>query len=446
MNVIICGAGEVGRYTAEVLEHAAHNITVIDVDSDRLRAIEDSQDVATLLGNAAAADVLRSANCREADLVLAATDIDEVNLIAASVAKGLGAKKTIARVQHSAYFENRGMDYQEHLRIDRLISPAFSTAGAIARTLRNPGALAMEEFAHGTIEVQEFPVGRRASAIGKSLLKLTLPPRTRLAAITRNGSPFIPEGSTTIEPGDNVILVGNTDVFEDARQLFLEEKVTRKKIAIMGGGSIAVWLCRALRNRNFSIRLFEANQHRASELAEKLEWVTVLNADPTDQSVFDEEHLEQVHAFVALLDDDEHNILGCAWAKSLGVGDVIAVVQRSNYMHLLSSVGIDKPFSPRQVAVKEIEQVLDDSPLRRMSSLAEGYIDVYRVRVGDESEVAGKRLRDVKLTPNWVIAALQHGAEVRVPNADDRIQAGDLLQVIGRHGEEQTLRKLFAIR
>ncbi len=444
MNITICGAGHVGSYAAEILGNLGHKITVIDTDSTRLRSIEDTMDVATVQGSCASAEVLRRAGAVDADLVVAATNHDEINLLSASVAKGIGAVKSIARVHHSAYFAHRGLDYQEHLNIDQLICPEFSTATAIARTLRNPGALAMEDFARGTIEVQEFAVGRKAPALGKNLMELPLPQRTRLAAITRDGNSFIPEGSTTIQQGDNVILVGNASVFEEARQLFREKKRSRKRIAIMGGPSMAVWLCRALRGGNFAIRLFEIDPVRAEELAEKLEWVTVLQADPTDHSVFNEEHLDQVDAFVALLDDDEHNILGCAWAKSLGVPDAIAVVQRPNYMHLLPSVGIDKPFSPRRVAVKEIEQILDDSPIRRMSSLAEGYIDLYRIRVGDDSDVIGQRLRDVKLTPNWMIAILQHDDEMRVPSADDRIEKGDILQVIGRHGEEGTLKKIFA--
>lgn len=444
MNIIVCGAGQVGSHTAEVLGAAGHNITVVDINPARLRAIEESMDVATCAGNSAAADILRRAGCERADLVVAATNMDEVNLLSASIAKGIGAGKSIARVHHSAYFAHRGLNYQDHLNIDWLICPEFSTSSAIARTLRNPGALAMEDFAQGTIEVQEFPVGRKASAVGKSLANLTLPARARLAAITRGGQPFLPESTTTIEQGDIVILVGNTDIFETARKVFHSEKTRRTRIVIMGGPPMAVWLCRALHTKDFSIRLFEVDADRAAELAEKLEWVTVLQADPTDRSVFDEEHVDQADAFVALLDDDEHNILGCAWAKSLGVKDAIAVVQRPNYMHLLSSVGIDKPFSPRRVAVKEIEHILDDNPLRRMSSLAEGYIDVYRVRVGEKSEVVGKRLRDVKLTPNWMIAVLQRGGDSRVPTADDRIEAGDTLQVIGRHGEEGTLRQIFA--
>jgi trk system potassium uptake protein TrkA len=447
MNLIICGAGQVGSHAAEVLNADGHNVTIIDQDASRLRSVADTMDVATVQGNCAAGDVLRTAGCETADLLVAATNADEVNLLAASIAKGIGARKSIARVHHSAYFTGRGVDYQKHLNIDELICPEFSTSIAIARTLRNPGALAMEAFAHGTIVVQEFPVDRKAGAVGKALMDLTLPTHTRLAAITRHGDSFIPGGSTVIESGDVVILVGDVGVFEDARKIFYDtKKAGRRRIVIMGGPPMAVWLCRALHPRNFAIRLFEIDADRAQELAAKLDNVTVLQADPTDQSIFDEEHLDQADAFVALLDDDEHNILGCAWAKSLGVKDAIAVVQRPNYMHLLPSVGIDKPFSPRRVAVKEIQAILDDRPLRRMSSLAEGFIDVYRVRIGKKAPVVEQRLRDVKLAPNWVMVAVQRDARTWVPGADDRLQVGDIVQVIGRHGEEDTLRTMFDAR
>jgi trk system potassium uptake protein TrkA len=443
MNIIICGAGQVGSHAAEVLGGGSNNLTLIDTDTERLRAIEDTLDVAVLPGDCADAAILTKAGAAKADLLVAATNADEVNLLSASIAKGLGATKSIARVHHRAYFERRSFNYQHHLNIDELICPEYSTAQAIARTLRNPGALAIEDFGRGAIEMQEFPVGRAAPAIGRKLVDLGMPAGARLAAITRKGKSYIPDSQSTIAEDDIVILVGNAAVFQDARKLFHDEKQKRKRIVIMGGPAMGVWLCRALRHRDFAIRLFETNRARAEELAEKLDWVTVFHADPTDPSVFEDEKLAQADAFVALLDDDEHNILGCAWAKSMGVASAVAVVQRGSYMHLLRHVGIDKPFSPRRVAVKEIELLVDESPLRRTASLAEGVIDVYRVRVGPKAELAGKALRDVRLSPNWIVAAIAHEQDVRVPRADDTIGVGDTVLMIGRHGQESSLRKLF---
>ena len=444
MDIVICGAGQVGSHAAQVLAAAGHNITVIDIDPDRLRNVEDTMDVRTLSGSCSTATILREAGTDKADLLLAATDHDELNLLTASIAKGVGAHKTIARVHHSVFFENRGLDYPAHLGIDRLICPEYSTAQAIARTLRNPGALAVENFARGQIEMEEFPVSPKAPALGKPLLEISLPRGTRLAAIKRGSEVFLPEGNSVIKAGDIVILAGNATSFQQARKVFHDDKLALRRIVIMGGPSMAVWLCRALRDRNFSIRLFEVKRARAEELAQKLEWVTVIQADPTDPDVFEEEHIAQADAFVALVDDDEHNILGCAWAKSMGVQHAAAVVQKPSYLHLLAHIGIDRPFSPRMVAVKEIERLIDESPLRRMSSLAEGIIDVYWVRVGAKAKVIGKPLREIKLTPDWMITAIQQGEQVRVPGADDVVRADDTLLAIGRRGMEDKLKKLFA--
>ena len=444
MNVVICGAGQVGSHAAEVLAAAGHNITVIDESAEPIRKIEDTLDVRTLRGNCATAAVLREAQCATADLVVAATSSDEINLLTGTIAKGVGAAKTVVRVHHSTFFEQRGLDYKSHLSIDRLICPEYSTALAIARQLRNPGALAIEDFARGRIEMHEFPVSEDASAIGVSLADLGLPSGTRLAAITRRREMFIPDGASVVEAGDKVVLVGNASVFHQARKLFHDDRARRRRVALMGGPSMAVWLCRALRERDFSIRLFEIRRQRAEVLAEKLSWVTIIQADPSDRSVFDEEKLAQVDAFVGLLDDDEHNILCGAWAKSMGAGQAFAVVQRADYLHLLPSVGIDRAFSPRMVAVKEIEHVLGGGALQCIASLAEGIIDVYRLRVGERAKVTGKELRSVKLSPDLVVAAVQRDKDVRVPAADDVLQAGDTLLVIGRRGTEARLKKIFA--
>ena len=444
MRIIICGAGEVGRHVAEVLATADHDVTVIDKDGSRLRAVEEVIDVRTLEGNCADAGTLLEADVKGADMVIASTSNDEVNLLCASLAKGLGAIKTVARVHRAMYFEHRRASYQQIFNIDRLICPEYSTAIAIAQTLRNPAALAIENFARNQIEVQQFPVSDNADALSRPLSQIKLPLGTRLAAIGREGKFYIPTAKSTVEKGDSVILVGNTNHFEVARRFFHDQKTGRRKVVIMGGPPMAAWLCRSLRNRNISIRLFETNAERAKELAAELDWVTVINADPTDRLTFDEEHIGEADAFVALVHDEE-NILGCVLAKTTGVKQAIAVVERANYLHLLERVGIDRPFSPRMVAAKEIERMLDESDLRRMASLAEGEIEVFRVRVNPAAPTIGKALKEIQLSPHWILAAVQRGETVRVPNADEIIQPEDILLLIGKAGEEKTLRQLFKV-
>ncbi len=448
MNIIICGAGEVGRHAAEVLgARGENNITIIDHDREKLDALEEAMDVQVLHGNGTQGEVLIEAGCDDADLFIAATNNDEVNLLAASIAKGVGAHQCIARVHHSAYFERRGLDYGKYLGIDHLVCPEYTTALAIAQTLRSPGALAVERFARGRIEMQALPVDAKAAAVGKALAELALPRSTRVAAIERNGEAFIPDRQSVIQVGDVVTLVGEVDTFEKSRRLFHSEPFGRRRIMIMGGTSLAVWLSRALRTENFSIRIFENDPVRAEELANKLDWVTVLKDDPAEADTLQEERVEQVDAFVAVTPDDEHNILAAARAKSMGAKFAVAVLQRSTYLHLLEHVGIDKAFSPRVTAVAEIQHVVDESPVKLLASLAEDIADVYELRVPAAArQVIGRPLHELKLPERTLVAAIQHGDEVRIPGAADTLAIGDTLVIIAPAGSKRQLMTMFGIK
>jgi len=446
MNILICGAGTVGSHAAAVLSEAGHNVTIVDIQADRLKEIEDRMDVRTLQGNVTYGEVLLRANVRQADLLFAATNSDEINLLAAAIGKGIGAKQTVARVRHSAYFEEKGVDYDAVLGIDHFICPEYSTAQAIASSLRNPGALAIENFAAGAIEMQQLAVDAKAPAVGQALASVGMPAGTRVAALLRGGEALIPEARTRIEPTDSIVLVGNREAFQEARKLFTNTTDHRlRRVVMMGGSTMAVWLCRALKDRDFSIRLFDISRARAEELAEKLGWVTVIHADPTDPAVFQEEHIEDADAFVSLrTDDDEHNILAGAWAKSMGAKMAIATVQRPNYLRLMKEVGIDRPFAPRVVAVRELENLIDDRRLHHVASLAAGSVAVFQVTINKKAAVVGKALREIKLAPDWIIAAIQHDGKAHVPGADDVLEAGDVALVVGKEGEEKKLHRLLS--
>ncbi len=442
MNIIICGAGQVGTHAAEALAQDNHEITVIDDDASRLHAISDTMDVATFCGNCAEAEVLSEAGTKDADLLLAATSKDEVNLLCAVVAKKVGVAKTIARVHHGAFFDSKSFNYERELDIDRLICPEYSTAQEIASNLRNPGAMAVENFARGAIQMQQFPVANDATAIGKSLSQLALA-GARVAAITRKREAFIPDASSVVERGDTVILVGNEKDFHEARKQFHDDKAGKRRIVLMGGTPMAVWLCRRLHNRNFSIRLFEINRHRAEELAEKLDWITVIQADPTERGVAEEEHLGQADVFVALRNADEQNIIASVLAKSMGVTKVIAVAHAATYLDLAYHIGVDRAFSPSRVAATEIRRTLEEGPLQQLETLADGVVDAYQVRVRKKGKVVGVKLKELKLSPNWIVAAIRRGDKAWVPGADDTLEIDDTALLIGRHGTEKQLKQLF---
>jgi len=248
------------------------------------------------------------------------------------------------------------------------------------------------------------------------------------------------------DEGDEVLLVANSDVFHDARRFFRTKDSGRRSVVIMGGTPVAVWLCRTLKNRGFSIRLFEIELERAKELAEKLPWVTVIQADPTDPSVFTDEHIENADAFVALT-GDEHNILSCAWAAGLGVKETYPVVTRSDYAPFVEAMHLTHTFNPVELAVAEIQQRLARKQMTKVASLAGDELAIYRVRVGKNAPVAGKPLSDLTLMPNCMVIVIErdehHGV---VPSADEVLEERDVVFVVVHKEFETELRTLFAVK
>jgi len=443
MNIIICGAGDVGRHSAEVLSPAGHNITVIDLDEAKLGILDEMIDVRTLAGDCTRADVLEEANVDGADLLIAATNIDQINLLTCAVATALGVEMCIARVHHSAFFEGQGLDYGKALGIDHLICPESTTAQAIASTLRSPGSLAIESFAQGKVEMQSFPVSDDAKAVGKQLKELKLP-GARVVAVNHRGEAFVPFATTVIHAGDVVTLIGDAQNFDKTRKLFDTKADRRLSVMVMGGSALAVWLCRALKNRNMSVRLFEPDRERAEELAEKLDWITVLHADAINTDALADERVDQADAFVAVTEDDETNILAAARAKSMGGKTAIAVLQRGTYLHLLEHVGIDKAFSPRETAVVEMLRRLETGPMRHLGSLEAGIAEVYEMRLGEGSPLVGQPLREVKLPEQAAVAVIHRDDRVFVPGGDDELRTKDAVVVIAPGTARKALRKLFA--
>ena len=446
MNVIVAGAGEVGGHAAEVLSTEGHNVTVIDIDARRLRALGDTLDLRTLGGHCSHWDVLHEAGADRCDLLVATTQTDEINLLAASIAKVMGTKKTIVRVHHTANFSLRGTEYAQRLGIDELLCPEHLTSLAIARTVRNPGSIALEEFGRGRLLMQRLVVAPGATADGRTLSELAFPASARVAIVERGSTVSLAAADTKIQEGDFVTLIGEVKKFDAVRKLFSKDKEKRIHITIMGQTATAVWLCRALKSRVFSVRLFVDDQERAEDLSEKLSHVTTLIADPTDTTTSSDEQIGKSDAFAAVTDDDERNILACAQAKAMGAKMAVAVVQQAKYVHLFPHVGVDHGFSPRADAVRAILHLIDTGPVRSVASFGEGVAEVYELRPSKRAKDLGHELRNIKMPPESMIAAIRREDRVYIPGADDQVLAGDTLLVLGPCGISDELRKLFVAK
>ncbi|MEM6258889.1 MAG: Trk system potassium transporter TrkA [Planctomycetota bacterium] len=448
MNILICGAGEVGRHSAEVLAGSGHSITILDQSPTRLAEIDEAMDVRSMLGDCAQAEVLLKAGVDKADLLIAATNNDEVNLLSASVAKGVGCKTAIARVHRSGYYEDRGLSYARHLRIDHLVCPEYATARAIAAALRSPGALAVENFAQGMIEMQQIAVSESSKAVGVALRELKAPGMSLIACIERPDRSFVPKADTVIKSGDLLTLIGEAKGIQQTSKFYNPAYAGKRRIMVMGGSTQSVWLSRELRRVGASVRQFIEDEDRAIELAEKLDGITVINADVINSDILQEERVDQADAFVAATDDEETNILGAALAKTRGAAMAVAVMQRPTYLHLIEHIGIDRAFSPRATAVNEIIRLLDTRDLRQLATLSRGVAELYELHLGEDlaKGIVDKPLMEIEFPPHCLVAALNRGDRVYIPGAQDKFEPGDVAILLGPAEVEKQLNKLFGFK
>jgi len=445
MDIILCGGGDIGSAAAEMLTAVGDDVTVIDPDEQRLEHLEAHLDIAVLPGSASSASILRAAGAATAGAVIATTDVDEVNLVICDIAASLGARRTLARVDHSMFLNDEELDYAAIFSVDQLFSPDRAMARTMASHLRNPAAIAIEHFADSGIELLQIAVDAHAPSVGQSLRAIGMPTGARLAAITRHGHAFLPTAASVIEADDVVTLVAQVDTLARARALFARGGFGRQSVAISGGPAAAVWLCRFLGRREFDIRLFEPDRARAEALGEKLDWVTVLHADPGLPEVFDDEQLARVDAFVSMR-SDEQNMLACAYARRQGVELVMPVIRHAEFIPLVEGLGLTQTWNPRAAAAQAIRRVLHCRDLERVEGFFDGTLDLMRLRVTADAPAVGKTLRTLGDDPPALVLAAEdeHGTPV-VPGGDLRVSAGGHMIVLAAAADAERVRARFQI-
>ncbi|MCP4759901.1 MAG: Trk system potassium transporter TrkA [Planctomycetes bacterium] len=443
MDIILCGGGDIGGAAAEMLTGRGDSVTVIDQDESRLNYLEEHFDIAVVEGSASSASTLRAAGAATADAVIATTDIDEVNLVICDIAACLGAQRTLARVDHSMFLLDEELDYAAVFSVDRLFSPDRAMASGMASRLHNPAAIAIEHFAGSGIELQQVEVNSRAPAIGQPLKSLGLPRGARLAAVTRHGKAFLPSAETAVEAEDIVTLVSERKVLQAAKQFFCAGGYGRQNIAISGGPAAAVWLCRFLGKRNFDIRLFESDLSRAEVLGEKLDWITVIQSDPGQPEVFNDEHLDRVDAFVSMR-SDEQNMLACAYARRCGVEVVMPVIRHAEFEPLMQELGIHHTWNPRQAAAQAISRALHCHAYERIEGFFNDTLELMRIRVGHAAPLINRTLVELDREPPLLVLACEdEDGKAFVPGGDMRIIAGRHMIVLTTASDAVAIRTLL---
>ena len=443
MNVVIFGAGTVGTSIAELLCSAEHNhnVCIVDASARALGEVEERLDVQSVQGSACDVATLFQAGVQSADLCLAVTSGDETNLVAASISKAMGAGRSVARIYRPALRDTSTFDYRRHFKIDRLFSLEFLTALELAKQVRERGLFTVENFARGGIEVREVGVDAEASIIGVPMRDLDMPRGVRVGVITSGNRSIIAGADDVVRSGDHVTLIGTTDAVEAIKKRFEARKPKTMNVVIAGGGEIGYHLAKLLENRRFNVTLMESDEHRAEELSRRLDKTTILHADATRRSEMEEARIGKADAFIACTGRDEDNIICGVEAREFGCRRILCVVRRPDYANVLAKLGIDVAVSPREVLARQVLGLVDAGPVLDRTLLS-GEAEVWEVEILAGSPVTEAPLKELQLT-HALIAAIERDEFVRVPGADDQLQAGDTAVVLVQGAYAEATRQMF---
>lgn len=432
MKIILLGAGQVGGTLAENLASEENDITVVDTDGVRLRELQDRFDIRTITGLASLPDVLTRAGAEDADMLIAVTNSDEVNMVACQVAFTLFRTPTkIARIRDPQYIrEGEKLFGQDAVPVDVLISPERLVTNYVQRLIETPGALQVLDFADGKLQLVAVKAVHGGLLVGQELrfLKHHMPSiDTRVAAIFRKGRAIIPQGSTIIEADDEIFFIAEANDIRAVMSELRRKESNYKRIIIAGGGNIGYRLARTLENR-YSVKVLEHNEARCDWLSNHLKSAIVLRGDASDQELLLDENIEDTDVFLALTNDDEANIMASLLAKRLGARKVMTLINNTAYVDLVQGGDIDIAISPSQSTIGSLLTHVRRGDIVNVHSLRRGAAEaIEAVAHGDKksSKVVGRAVEDIDLPEGCSIGAIVRADEVIIAHDHTVIESGD---------------------
>lgn len=445
MRVLTLGGGTVGTWIAELLCRYRHDVIVVDNDADNVRRINNDLDVKAIQGSASQSSVLFQAGVMGCDICLAVTGYDEVNMVAASMAKSMGVRRSVARVYAPVFRDLSTFDYQRHFGIDRLLSLEHLTAMELARSIRNPESITLEHFARGQLEVADFEVTNSSSSLNKPLKQLALSPHVRLGIIKRRNKTWIASASDEIHLGDCVSLIGRPEEVEEVKKTFAADAPKRQFIVIAGGGETGYHLAKALDAQRQKVLLLESDAERCDYLASHLDRATVVCADATRKLTLEEERIGGCDFFVACTGNDENNLMSGVEAKELGAQHVMAIVGRPDYAEIVGRLGIDLAVSERDAMARQILGLMTEGPVLSQLQLPSSDVVVLEMDVVENSDVTKTSLAQLNLPEGVLVAAILQEDFVRVPAAADCMQAGNTALVLAPQACIDAVIKVFSV-
>ncbi|MDA0275689.1 MAG: Trk system potassium transporter TrkA [Proteobacteria bacterium] len=452
MKVVILGAGQVGASVAESLVSEQNDITVVDIDGPRLRALQDRLDLRTVTGNASHPSVLREAGIEDADLLVAVTQSDETNLVACKLATRMfNVPLRIARVRAADFLEDEQVLGREGFEVDLAICPEQVLTEYLVKLVEFPEALQVLDFADGRVSLVAVRAFEGGPLVGRPIRELRVHVPTvdaRIVAVFRGDKPVAPEGDTVIRAGDEVFCLAAT---RDIRQVMQELRRMAnpvRRVMIAGGGNIGQRLARAL-EKDYSVKVIEHNKRRCELLAGRVERALVLSGDATDEALLQEENIDEMDLFIAVTNDDENNIMSSLLAKRMGARRVVSLINRRSYVDLVQSGQIDIALSPAQATIGQLLAHVRRGDVVAVHSLRRGAAEALEAVVhGDRKScrVTGRRVDEIELPPGSLIGAVVRGDEVLMAHHDTRIEAGDHVIVFVSDKKSLTrVEKLFQV-
>lgn len=434
MKIIILGAGQVGGSLAEHLANEKNDITLVDTDSDRLRELQDRLDIGTVTGHASYPGVLRRAGAEDADMLIAVTNSDEINMAGCQIAYSLFRTPTrIARIRATEYLGKQQLFCNEGIPIDVIISPELLVTRHIQRLIQYPGALQVLDFAEGKVQLVAVKAYYGGPMVGHELheIRKHMPTvDTRVAAIfRRNHPPIIPEATTVVEADDEVFFIAAseniTPVMSELRRL----DNPYRRIMIAGGGNIGERLAEALED-DYQVKIIERSYERCRHLSERLDRSIVLHGNASDRDLLLSENIEDTDVFCALTNDDEANIMSSMLAKRLGAKKVVTLITNPAYVDLVQGGEIDIAISPQQVTMGSLLTHVRRGDITNVHSLRRGAAEAIEVIAhGDPrtSKVVGKRLDQIQNPGGVTIGAVVRNNEVLIAHRDIVVETDDHL-------------------
>jgi len=447
MRVIIVGAGEVGFHLAERLSQESQDVVVVEMDPDRASRASELLDVMTVVGNGASIPVLEEAGVRGARILLAVTSQDEVNLISCLAASRLGVDYTIARISNPDYYARGSVLSRERLGIDLMINPEREAAKEAFQLLQSAAATDVANFADGRVQLVGLVVREGAFVAGKSVALLDQELgeyRYVLAAIVRGEETIIPDGSSTVEAGDQIYVLSPQTEVTAIPPFVGYEPFDLKRVMIAGGSSEGLFLAELLEQHGVECTILDHDRRRCLELAEALPKALVLHADATDLELLEMEGVAGIDGFLAATGHDETNLLSALLAKTVGARKVVSLIEKFEYLPLVPKVGLDAAVSPRMSAVNAILRYVRRGRVMTVATLKGIDAEAIEFSVGAHSPIANRVIAELAFPDGGIIGTIIRGDTILIPRGKDLILPGDEVIVFALPEALPAIEKFFS--